>query len=79
MKETSLKKEAAEVYIKTRHDISRGGIEGLDEAKIHRFDQACAGHIDDFLPLGIVLGLADHREDFQHLALDELFGQLAVV
>lgn len=59
--------------------ILRRAGEGFDETKIHSFDQACACHIDGLLPLGVVLRLSNHCEDFQHLTLDQLLGQLAVV
>lgn len=58
---------------------SRRAGEGFDEIKIHSFDQAGACHINGLLPLGIVLRLANHWEDFQHLTFDQLFGQLTVV
>lgn len=60
-------------------NTSRRAAEGFDETKIHRLDQACAGCINGLLPLGIVLRLANYREDFQHLTFNQLFGQLTVV
>lgn len=53
--------------------------EGFDETKIHGLDQTCAGYVDGILPLRIVLCFADHTEDFQHLTLNQFFGQLEVV
>ena len=58
---------------------SRSRGKGLDEAQIHPFHQAHARYIDGRLPLGVVVRLADHREDLQNLALQQLLGQLAVV
>lgn len=53
--------------------------EWLDEAKIHSLDQTRASRVNGLLPFGIVLSFADHWQDFQHLALNQLFGQLAVI
>lgn len=59
--------------------ILRRAGEGFDETKLHSFDQTCACCIDGILPLGIVLRLANHGEDFQELTLYQLLCQLIVV